>query len=227
MTNKIILTGDTHADVSRILFIDDNEMTKDDVVIILGDFGVIWKENDSMTKKVLQMLGEKKFTTAFLDGNHENFIEIARLEKKAFWNEGKVGILPHGIIHLLRGEIYNIEGRIIGVCGGANSIDLWHRKEGISWWREEEITDKDINNFKANLKGNKIDIMLSHDAPASLIPLVKLFSGINNGKISNSQKQLEKINQIADIDKWYFGHWHINKKIDDKFECLYKNFKEV
>lgn len=227
MTNKIILTGDTHADVSRILFIDDNEMTKDDVVIILGDFGVIWKENDSMTKKVLQMLGEKKFTTAFLDGNHENFIEIARLEKKAFWNEGKVGILPHGIIHLLRGEIYNINGKIIGVCGGANSVDLWHRTEGVSWWREEEITDKDVSNFEANLKGNKIDIMLSHDAPASLIPLVKLFSGINDGEISNSQKQLEKINQIADIDKWYFGHWHINKKIDDKFECLYKNFKEV
>ena len=227
MTNKIILTGDTHADVSRILFIDDNEMTKDDVVIILGDFGVIWKENDSMTKKVLQMLGEKKFTTAFLDGNHENFIEIARLEKKAFWNEGKVGILPHGIIHLLRGEIYNINGKIIGVCGGANSVDLWHRTEGVSWWREEEITDKDVSNFEANLKGNKIDIMLSHDAPASLIPLVKLFSGINDGEISNSQKQLEKINQIADIDKWYFGHWHINKKIDDKFECLYKIFKEV
>lgn len=227
MTNKIILTGDTHADVSRILFINDNEMTKDDVVIILGDFGVIWKENDSMTKEVLQMLGEKKFTTAFLDGNHENFIEIARLEKKAFWNGGKVGILPHGIIHLLRGEIYNINGKIIGVCGGANSVDLWHRTEGISWWREEEITDKDVSNFEANLKGNKIDIMLSHDAPASLIPLVKLFSGINDGEISNSQKQLEKINQIADIDKWYFGHWHINKKIDDKFECLYKNFKEV
>ena len=227
MMNKIILTGDTHADISRILFIDDNEMTKDDIVIILGDFGVIWKENDNMTKEVLQMLGEKKFTTAFLDGNHENFIEIARLENITSWHGGKVGKLPYGIIHLLRGEIYNINGKIIGVCGGANSVDLWHRTEGISWWREEEITDKDVSNFEANLKGNKIDIMLSHDAPASLIPLVKLFSRINDRKISNSQKQLEKINQIADIDKWYFGHWHINKKFDDKFECLYKIFKEV
>lgn len=229
MMNKIILTGDTHADISRILFINDSEMTKDDIVIILGDFGVIWKENDSMTQEVLQMLGEKKFTTAFLDGNHENFIEIARLEKKAFWNGGKVGILPYGIIHLLRGEIYNIEGRIIGVCGGANSIDLWHRKEGISWWREEEITDNDINNFiaAAGKYNNKIDIVLSHDAPASIIPIVKLYSGVNDGNISNSQKQLEKINQLVKFKKWYFGHWHIDKAITNEFECLYRGIKNV
>ena len=224
--NKIILTGDTHADISRIVLMDDSEMTKDDIVIVLGDFGVIWG-NSEMTDWRLKELSKKNFTTAFLDGNHENFVEIARLENITSWHGGKVGKLPYGIIHLLRGEIYNINGKIIGVCGGANSVDLWHRTEGVSWWREEEITDKDISNFEANLKGNKIDIMLSHDAPASLIPLVKLFSGINNGEISNSQKQLEKINQIADIDKWYFGHWHINKKFDDKFECLYKIFKEV
>lgn len=226
MKNKIILTGDIHADISRIVLMDDSKMTKDDIVIVLGDFGVIWG-NSEMTDWCLKELSKKNFTTAFLDGNHENFVEIARLETITSWHGGKVGKLPYGIIHLLRGEIYNINGKIIGVCGGANSVDLWHRTEGISWWREEEITDKDVSNFEANLKGNKIDIMLSHDAPASLIPLVKLFSGINDGEISNSQKQLEKINQIADIDKWYFGHWHINKKIDDKFECLYKNFKEV
>lgn len=224
--NKIILTGDIHADISRIVLMDDSEMTKDDIVIVLGDFGVIWG-NSEMTDWRLKELSKKNFTTAFLDGNHENFVEIARLENITSWHGGKVGKLPYGIIHLLRGEIYNINGKIIGVCGGANSVDLWHRTEGVSWWREEEITDKDISNFEANLKGNKIDIMLSHDAPASLIPLVKLFSRINDRKISNSQKQLEKINQIADIDKWYFGHWHINKKFDDKFECLYKIFKEV
>ena len=226
MKNKIILTGDIHADISRIVLMDDSEMTKDDIVIILGDFGVIWG-NSEITDWSLKELSKKNFTTAFLDGNHENFVEIARLENITSWHGGKVGKLPYGIIHLLRGEIYDINGKIIGVCGGANSVDLWHRTEGVSWWREEEITDKNISNFEANLKGNKIDIMLSHDAPASLIPLVKLFSGINNGEISNSQKQLEKINQIADINKWYFGHWHINKKFDDKFECLYKIFKEV
>lgn len=232
MKNKIIITGDTHADISRILKIDDSEMTKNDIVIILGDFGVIWGDSER-TEYCLKILGEKNFTTAFLDGNHENFVEIARLEKIMFWNDGYVGLLPHGVIHLLRGEIYNINDKRIGVCGGANSVDLWHRTEGISWWREEEITNDDIESFKANLseeahvKGNKLDIMLSHDAPASIIPIVKLYSGVNDGEISNSQKQLERINQMANIEKWYFGHWHINKIIDNKFECLYKKIKEI
>ena len=227
--SSIYLTGDTHANVRRLLIIDDSEMTKDDIVIVLGDFGVIWEKDSQMTDTVLELLSEKNFTLAFLDGNHENFPEIARLEKETYWNGGKIGLLPYGIIHLLRGEIYNINGRIIGVCGGANSIDLWHRTEGISWWREEEITDNDIDNFMAaaNKYNNKIDMMLSHDAPASMIPIIKLYSGVNDGDISNSQIQLEKINQEINIDKWYFGHWHIDKVIDDKFECLYKKIKEV
>lgn len=227
--SSIYLTGDTHANVRRLLIIDDSEMTKDDIVIVLGDFGVIWEKDSQITDTVLELLSEKNFTLAFLDGNHENFPEIARLEKETYWNGGKIGLLPYGIIHLLRGEIYNINGRIIGVCGGANSIDLWHRTEGISWWREEEITDNDIDNFMvaANKYNNKIDIMLSHDAPASMIPIIKLYSGVNDGDISNSQIQLEKINQEINIDKWYFGHWHIDKVIDDKFECLYKKIKEV
>ena len=47
----IYITGDTHADFSRFLienFPIQNEITKDDYVIICGDFGGVWafeKEN--------------------------------------------------------------------------------------------------------------------------------------------------------------------------------------
>ena len=226
---KFYCTGDKHGEIEDLVYAA-RVLDIEDTLIVLGDFGFIWRLDADEVMKELKAIAERcPCQIAFLDGNHENFIEIARLEKKAFWNEGKVGILPHGIIHLLRGEIYNIEGRIIGVCGGANSIDLWHRKEGISWWREEEITDNDINNFiaAASKDNNKIDIILSHDAPASMMPTVKLYSGINNGDISNSQKQLEKIKQLVKFKKWYFGHWHIDKVITNEFECLYRGIKNV
>lgn len=227
---RILLTGDTHAQIDRLLFLNDSEMTKEDIVIVLGDFGFIWKDN-KYTDETLKLLGEKKCTIAFLDGNHENFSLIRAKETITEWNGGRVGMLPYGVIHLLRGEIYKINGKIVGVCGGANSIDKARRIEGESWWKEEEITDADVDNFAANLskiKDKKIDIMLSHDAPASLVPLVKLYSYVNNtGETSKSQDQLERILQMANIEKWYFGHWHISEQLDDKFECLYRIFKEI
>ena len=102
------------------------------------------------------------------------------------------------------------------------------RKEGRKEERKE-ITDNDINNFMAaaGKYNNEIDIILSHDAPASMIPIIKLYSGVNDGDISNSQKQLEKINQLVKFKKWYFGHWHIDKVITNEFECLYRGIKEV
>ena len=69
--------------------------------------------------------------------------------------------------------------------------------------------------------------MLSHDAPANIIPVVKLYSDINDGAISNSQKQLDEIDQMADISKWYFGHWHIDTVINEKFTCLYKSIIKI
>ncbi len=41
----IYITGDTHGDVRRLnstSFFEQKEMTKDDYVIILGDFGLVW-----------------------------------------------------------------------------------------------------------------------------------------------------------------------------------------
>ena len=74
----IYITGDTHADFSRFLidkFPIQKEMSKDDYVIICGDFGGIWTfEKENIREKYsLDYLNEKKFTTLFVDGNHENF----------------------------------------------------------------------------------------------------------------------------------------------------------
>lgn len=229
---RIILTGDTHSDVSRILRLDMPELTKDDYVIVLGDFGVVWR-NDVMMNTVLKQLSEKNFTVCFVDGNHENFDTIEKIQTITNWNGGRAGILPHGIVHLLRGEIYQIGDRTIGVCGGANSIDKHYRIEGYSWWPQEVITDSNILNFIDNLDKlratgkDKLDLMLSHDCPASIVPAIALWSGINGASIDASETQLERIRCMVDTTKWYFGHWHINKRIDEVFECLYEDIKEV
>lgn len=89
----IYVTGDTHGSQSHGLFSVDGfmrrlntesfpeqkSMSKDDYVVILGDFGGIWatdrfrvQENPS-EKDSLDWLEEKPFTTLFVPGNHENY----------------------------------------------------------------------------------------------------------------------------------------------------------
>ena len=230
--SRIFLTGDLHAEPARLWDFDklDLGLTKEDIVIVLGDFGFIWS-NKERTIKILEALGETlDYTLAFVDGNHENFELIEELETVEEWNDGFVGKLPGGILHLLRGEIYNIGGKRIGVCGGANSVDLWYRKEHISWWKEEDITDEQIANFMLNLNNdNDLDVMLSHTCPAEILPLVALYSDANgkNVPVRNSEAQLEKINEIINVPKWYFGHWHLDLELDKKFTVMYQLFREV
>ena len=68
-------------------FPEQKEMTKDDYVIICGDFGGIWSV-DALNREerwLLDWLEEKPFTTLFVDGNHEYFEEIRQNVQFTKW----------------------------------------------------------------------------------------------------------------------------------------------
>lgn len=71
----ILITGDIHGshDISKL----DNtqnpifkKLTKEDYLIICGDFGLVWY-NDMADTLWRTWLDEKPFTTLFVDGNHD------------------------------------------------------------------------------------------------------------------------------------------------------------
>lgn len=71
----IYVTGDTHSDFRRFstnIFPEQRDMTKDDCVIICGDFGGIWDKGGESKEEVywLKWLEEKPFTLLFVDGNY-------------------------------------------------------------------------------------------------------------------------------------------------------------
>ena len=73
----VYITGDTHipVDISKLnskRFPDQKTLSKDDFVIICGDFGGVWN-NDHEERYWRKWLEQKQFTTLFIDGNHENF----------------------------------------------------------------------------------------------------------------------------------------------------------
>ena len=72
----IYITGDCHADFTKFdieNFPEQKEMTKDDYVIICGDFGGVWVRDEESEKEkyLMDWLENKSFTTLFVDGNHE------------------------------------------------------------------------------------------------------------------------------------------------------------
>ena len=124
----IYITGDCHSDFTR--FSMDNfpiqtEMTKDDYVIICGDFGGVWTfENESEQEKYwLDWLNKKNFTTLFVDGNHENFTRLYNYPEKK-WHGGKVHKIRDSVLHLMRGEIFEIDNKRIFTFGGASNENL-------------------------------------------------------------------------------------------------------
>ena len=85
----IYVTGDTHGEKSRFFgeHTDDKEFTKDDCLIICGDFGFIF-EGGAEEKTVLDELEKKPYTIAFCDGNHENFPCLYSYPEEE-WNGGQ------------------------------------------------------------------------------------------------------------------------------------------
>lgn len=69
----VIITGDTHGDFRRFStanFPEQKEMTRDDRIIICGDFGGVWSGSNE-EEWWLNWLAQKNFTICFIDGNHE------------------------------------------------------------------------------------------------------------------------------------------------------------
>lgn len=224
----IYLTGDTHGelDIKKLCtsnFPEGKKMTKNDYVVILGDFGFIWKPEPDKTEQYwLDWFNNKPWTTLFVDGNHENHARLNEFSAIE-WNGGKIHKINDSVFHLMRGQIFDIDNKKIFTMGGAPSIDKLYRVEGISWWKEEEISyeeqEKAISSLEKN--GNKVDYIFTHTCPEELIP--PMFN-IPKSSIVNSptEKFFDYIAQNVDFKEWYFGHWHIEKDFG-KYHCLYDN----
>jgi len=127
----IFLTGDTHGDFTRFstdIFPEQKQMTKDDFVIVCGDFG-LW-HGTKQERHWLDWLNDKPFTTLFVDGNHENFDRLYQMPVSD-WTGGQVHFIRDSVIHLMRGHVFDIAGKRVFAMGGASSHDItagnWNR----------------------------------------------------------------------------------------------------
>ena len=226
----IFVTGDTHGlhDFMKLqVFAEEHpSLTREDYVIIAGDFGAIW--NIRTLAEELSYYENLPFTVLFVDGNHENF-ELINTFPEEIWHGGRVHRIRPNIIHLMRGQVFEIEGKTIFTFGGATSIDKCFRREGISWWRQELPTFEELDEGFANLKryGNKVDYIITHSCGQRALnyPALRNVAGL---KISCPEIQiLANFEDTVSFKHWYFGHFHIDADLGDKFTVLYQDVREL
>lgn len=229
----IYLTGDTHgqSDIFKLFpdsFPDGKNLTRDDYMIICGDFGGVWF-GDERDDARLEFYEEKKYTILFVDGNHENF-EALNKYPILEWHGGKTHIIRPNIIHLMRGQIFDIDGKKFFTFGGGISIDKANIIPYISWWPEEEPSYNEINEALDNLNkvGNKVDYIITHAAPESIMrnELCKLqpMYKIN----CPTEKFLNEIYQKIEFEMWFCGHYHMDVWLHSyKLQVLYNNIVKL
>ena len=224
----IFITGDTHIplDISKLntdSFPQQKELTKNDYVIICGDFGGVWYGNEK-DNYWLNWLDKKNFTTLFIDGNHENFAALSQYEECS-WNGGKVQFIRPSVIHLMRGYVFDLEGIKIFAMGGARSSDRMFRTVGKTWWPEEMPNAEEIRRARQNLavNDNQVDIMITHDAPKSIARMIDF------GKSEDDELMpfLDELRNTVGYRHWYFGHFHEDLRIDDSHTALYNKIIQL
>jgi DNA repair exonuclease SbcCD nuclease subunit len=244
----IYITGDTHGNFRRFekeYFPAGQNLCRDDYVIVCGDFG-IWDETPQSNKE-LDWLNDQPFTTLFIDGNHENFDLINRFAVMQ-WKGGSVHQVREHILHLMRGQVFDIGGMTFFTMGGAASHDIsagilepdapdflyrkrvldrrraLYRINHISWWKEEMPCDEEYETALKKLEnsGWRVDCVLTHCAPDSIATQV-----CHPYKVDRLTNFLETVKSRCSFDYWFFGHYHDNRTVEGQFILQWEQMVEI
>lgn len=224
----IFLTGDTHgvSEMNRFSprnFPDGQRLSRDDFVIILGDFGLFWSDPPREREiEALATLDAMSWTTLFLDGNHENFNLLNALPEEEKFG-APVGIAASHVFHLKRGYVYTLSGKKCFVLGGARSLDRKGRVLGRSWWREEIPSEEEFRRGLDFLEEKRwtVDWILTHTAPNHILEEMSLYKYLAGDPVS---AYLDEIHREVRYDKWFCGHLHQNRFFpEDKLYVLKEN----
>lgn len=107
--------------------------------------------------------------------------------------------------------------------GGAFSVDHTERELGVDFWKDEQLTDSEFDNFLVNYSQYQPDIMVTHDIPESVAR--ELFPHLPTKERTKSRTriQLDFYFLVHQPKYWIFGHWHesVRRVINGtRFICL-------
>lgn len=165
-----------------------------------------------------------------IHGNHEMRPETVEGYEQTGWHGGIVyqqKEFPH-LLFACDGEIYDFAGKKTLVIGGAYSVDKEYRlAHGYRWFSDEQPSEEIKQRVEKKLDeiGWKADIILSHTCPLKYQPTETFVHGLDQSKVDSSTEiWLDGIEDRLKYQKWYCGHYHVDKRID-RIEFLFQSIR--
>lgn len=224
----VFLTGDTHgrADIGKVeefSLVAQGKLTRKDCLIVLGDFGLVWGDPASASEEqTLMWLESQPWTTLFVDGNHENFDLLDSLPVEQAYGGMVHRVRPH-VLHLIRGETYDIGGHRFFVVGGAHSIDKEWRTPHKSWWPQEVPDEHERARIADRARSlGSVDYVLTHCPPTGCYERYReRFSGFWGPSDEYTDWLEEHLEGVFSYKRWFYGHLHFDLPLDEPHTLLF------
>jgi len=201
----ILLLGDIHGNAGILRTAIEVSKESDAVAIVqLGDFG-LFPDTEAWFRENIK---DAHIPVYFIDGNHDNcqrWVECKTITR--VWDDRELYYIP-------RGTVMELDGRTIAVMGGASSINKhWLIRDGQHWDANEDITETQITRLLQNTERKKIDILLTHCPPHTVIqqnfdPLWKLHFEVSIDWTDPNQLIIEDLWNKLGTPNIYSGHMH-------------------
>lgn len=214
----VYLTGDTHRNFKHVVsFCRRMETTTDDVLVILGDAGINYYDEEDWLLKI--KLRELPISLLCIHGNHEKRPEACGYSERE-WRGGKVYWEPEfpNLLFAKDGEVYELAGKRCMAIGGAYSVDKPVRiAQGYGWWPDEQPSKEIKARVERRLEAEswQMDVILSHTCPRKYEPVEVFMKSIDQSGVDKATENwLDSIEDRLDYRLWFCGHFHVNKTID-------------
>ena len=164
------------------------------------------------------------------------------------WHGGTVQFIRRHVLHLMRGQVYEIDGQSFFTMGGAASHDIYNgvldmddpefmekyrqlrnarkffRINHLSWWEQELPTDSEISAANNTLAahGKKVDYVITHCAPTKLQKKIQARIGDHTHPQNALTDFLQQVYDEGRFKHWYCGHYHEPMSVEANFHVLYE-----
>ncbi len=239
----LYVTGDVHGDAGELLHRAAG-LRPQDALIVCGDFGLVWRGTRRERLHLDWINTRLRCPVLFLDGNHENF-DLLEKYPVSGWQGGLVHRIRPKILHLMRGQVFEVAGRTLFVMGGAASHDMpdgvldprdpefarkrqeldarggRYRIRRQSWWPQELPRPRELAMGLRSLQRQdwRVDIVLTHCLPTA----IQQSFGSEFYLPDRLTDYLDTVRRRCEFGWWYCGHYHHERIYARKFQVLYQS----